>query len=222
MKDTVINHANELIANLNSYQQVLSGAHGVTLRIASYLNAVALNANLLETMAPSLPCSSGITRGDFALTAAPVQTLALAAFSNAAVTAATIQGNISQVQTGTAKVIELVKNLTQSDGQTGQNGDQPNLVWAEIDMLVQHLENDADKSMDMVKDLLFQVKRLHQRIMLLAPGFHGDCICAEDNEPPGPGAAFPFPVEPSLPAEDASLPMVSSGKNARRQDHSPA
>jgi methyl-accepting chemotaxis protein len=189
----VIGQANGSMANLTASMQEISKASEDTSKIIKTIDEIAFQTNLLALNAAVEAARAGEAGAGFAVVADEVRNLAMRAAEAAKNTANLIEGTVkkikegsevvqktnaefSEVQTSSAKMAELVGEISAASGEQAQGITQISKAVTEMENVVQRNSSSAEESAAASEEMSAQAEQMKQfvaELVILVEGANG-------------------------------------------------
>ncbi|MGA2028360.1 MAG: methyl-accepting chemotaxis protein [Syntrophobacteraceae bacterium] len=177
----VIDRANGSMTNLTASMQEISKASEETSKIIKTIDEIAFQTNLLALNAAVEAARAGEAGAGFAVVADEVRNLAMRAAEAAKNTASLIEGTVkkinegsevvqktnaefSEVQTSSAKMGELVGEISAASGEQAQGITQISKAVTEMENVVQRNSANAEESASASEEMNAQAEQMKQSV----------------------------------------------------------
>lgn len=173
----VVGQANQSMADLTGSMEQISKASAETSKIIKTIDEIAFQTNLLALNAAVEAARAGEAGAGFAVVADEVRNLAMRAAEAAKDTAALIEGTVKKINDGSelvsrtdtaftqvadssAKVGELVAEITAASQEQAQGIEQVNMVVTEMDKVIQQNAANAEESASSSEEMNAQAEQM--------------------------------------------------------------
>ena len=224
--DQLMNEANQVIEKANGSMNHLIGsmaeiskASEDTQKIVKTIDEIAFQTNLLALNAAVEAARAGEAGAGFAVVADEVRNLAMRAAEAAHDTAALIEstvkkigegsslvdktnGAFTEVSASTAKVAELVSEISAASREQAQGIEQINQAVTEMDNVTQRNAAHAQETAASSEDMRSRAERMQKLVLELVTIVEGQRTAQAHTDIPG-GAAAGIPTQPPVQAPPA-------------------
>ncbi len=177
----VVSTANESMDQLTTSMEDISNTSEATFQVIKTIDEIAFQTNLLALNAAVEAARAGEAGAGFAVVADEVRNLAMRAAAAAKNTAELIQGTVKKIQNGaslvsttneafnkvagsSAKVGELLSEISQASVEQSNGIEQVNIAISEMDKVVQQNAANAEESASASEEMAAQAKQLRDYV----------------------------------------------------------
>lgn len=194
-----VESAEKNMRQLKGAIDLISEASDETAKIIKTIDEIAFQTNLLALNAAVEAARAGESGAGFAVVADEVRSLAMRAAEAAKSTQDLIEGNINNIHNGvdlmnttdeafaqvsesSAKVVDLIKEISSASGEQSQGLEQINLATAQMDKVTQAVAANAEESAASSEELNGQAISLNEQVTKLRVMIDGKKVEAKTRE----------------------------------------